>query len=32
MHEFVYAQSCMVKNDLTSKSHITNCCQLLITT
>ena len=33
MHEFVYVQSCMVKHDLTSKGHMTNCChQLLIIT
>ena len=27
VHEFVYVQSCMVKHDLTSKGHMTNCCQ-----
>ena len=27
-----YVQSCMVKHDLTSKGHITNCCQLLLIT
>ena len=32
VHEFVHVQSCMVKLDLTSKGHMTNCCQLLITT
>ena len=32
VHKFVYVQSCMVKHDLTNKGHMTNCCQLLITT
>ena len=32
VHEFVYVQLCMVKHDLTSKGHMTICCQLLITT
>ena len=32
VHKFVYVQSCMVKDDLTNKGHMTNCCQLLITT
>ena len=31
VYEFIYVQSCMVKHDLTSKGHMTNCCQLLIT-
>ena len=32
VHEFVYVQSCLTMHDLTSKGHMTNCCQLLITT
>ena len=32
VHKFVYVQSCMVKHDLSSKGHMTNCCQSLITT
>ena len=32
VHKFVYVQSCMVKHGLTNKGHMTNWCQLLITT
>ena len=28
VHKIVYVQSCMIRHDLTSKGHMTKCCQV----